>query len=74
MTILPATLWCPTRTLCSTIWWTDKVKVGVAPQYAESLGLLYVRDDDTMQRPFDAPPVVVNYFRHEEVRKSAKET
>jgi hypothetical protein len=41
--------------------------------YAESLGLPYVRDDDTMQRPFDTPPVVVNYFYHELVKKSAKE-
>ena len=40
--------------------------------YAESAGLLYVRDDDSMQQPFDAPPVIVNYFYHEEVKKSAK--
>lgn len=25
-----------------------------------------------MKRPFDAPPIVVNYFFHEEVKKSAK--
>lgn len=29
-------------------------------------------DDDTMKLPFDAPPVMVNYFYHEEVKKSAK--
>lgn len=40
--------------------------------YTEREGLLYIRDDDSMQRPFDAPPVIVNYFYHEEVRKSAK--
>lgn len=40
--------------------------------YAAQAGLPYVRDDDTMHRPFDAPPMVVNYFYHEEVRKSAK--
>ena len=40
--------------------------------YAESAGLLYVRDDDSMQQPFDASPVIVNYFYHEEVKKSAK--
>ena len=40
--------------------------------YAESIGLPYVRDDDSMQRPFDAPPVVVNFFYHELVKKSAK--
>ena len=40
--------------------------------YAAKSGLPYVRDDDSMQRPFDAPPVIVNYFYHEEVKKSAK--
>lgn len=40
--------------------------------YAKENGLGYVRNDDTMQLPFDAPPVMVNYFYHEEVRKSAK--
>ena len=39
--------------------------------YAERVGLPYVRNDDSMQRPFEAPPVIVNYFYHEEVRKSA---
>lgn len=32
----------------------------------------YLRDDDTKRAPFGKPPVVVNYFFHEEVRKSAK--
>ncbi len=40
--------------------------------YAEREGLEYVRDDDTMRRPFDEPPTIVNYFFHEEVKKSAK--
>ena len=40
-------------------------------EYAESAGLPYVRADDSMQRPFDVPPVIVNYFYHEEVKKSA---
>lgn len=40
--------------------------------YAESAELPYVRNDDSMQRPFEAPPVIVNFFYHEEVRKSAK--
>ena len=40
--------------------------------YAEREGLEYVRDDDTMRRPFDVPPTIVNYFFHEEVKKSAK--
>ena len=41
-------------------------------EYALAAGLPYVRDDDSMKRPFDAPPVIVNYFFHEEVKKSAK--
>ena len=36
--------------------------------YAEREGLEYVRDDDTVRSPFDAPPVIVNYFFHEEIR------
>lgn len=40
--------------------------------YTKENGLEYVRDDDSMKRPFDAPPVVVNYFYHEEIKKSAK--
>lgn len=40
--------------------------------YCIANGLEYVRDNDSMKRPFDAPPAVVNYFYHEEVRKSAK--
>ena len=41
-------------------------------RFCSEQGLDYVRDDDSMRRPFDAPPVVVNYFFHEEVKKSAK--
>ena len=41
-------------------------------EYSNQNGLDYVRDDDTMQLPFNAPPVIVNFFYHEEVRKSAK--
>ena len=40
--------------------------------YALAVGLLYVRDDDSLKRPFEAPPVIVNFFFHEEVKKSAK--
>ena len=42
--------------------------------YAAESGLKYVRDDDSMRNPFDAPPVIVNFFYHEEVRKSAKKS
>lgn len=40
--------------------------------YAARIGLDYVRDDDSMRRPFTAPPIIVNYFYHEEVKRSAK--
>lgn len=40
--------------------------------FTEAEGLLYVRDDDSIKRPFDAPPIVVNYFFHEEIIPSAK--
>lgn len=37
-------------------------------------GLLYVRNDDSIKRSFEAPPIVVNYFFHEEIIPSAKKT
>lgn len=40
--------------------------------YASETGLEYVTNDDSMVRPFDAPPVIVNYFYHELIRKSAR--
>lgn len=40
--------------------------------YAAESGLDYVTNDDSIQRPFDAPPVIVNYFYHEQIKKSAK--
>ena len=40
--------------------------------YAQQNGLDYVRNDDTMQPPFDAPPTIVNYFYHEEIKKTAR--
>lgn len=36
-------------------------------EFTAAEGLPYVRDDDSMRRPFDAPPVVVNYFYHTEL-------
>ena len=41
-------------------------------QFCKEEGLLYVRDDDSIKRPFDDPPIVVNYFFHEEIIPSAK--
>ena len=40
--------------------------------YTAMEGMLYIRDDDQHRAPFGDPPVVYNYFYHEEVRKSAK--
>lgn len=40
--------------------------------FTEAEGLLYVRDDDSIKRPFEDPPIVVNYFFHEEIIPSAK--
>ena len=40
--------------------------------YAEINDLPYIRDNDSLNRPFDSPPVIVNFFYHEEVKKSAK--
>ena len=41
-------------------------------EYTAREGMLYLRDDDQHRSPFGEPPVVCNYFYHEEVRKSAK--
>lgn len=40
--------------------------------FAVEIGLDYVTNDDSMTRDFNAPPVIVNYFYHEQIRKSAK--
>jgi len=39
--------------------------------YASEIGLDYVTNDDSVSRPFDALPVIVNYFYHSEIKKSA---
>lgn len=41
-------------------------------EYAAKIGLDYVTNDDSMSRPFDAPPVIVNYFYHEQIKKKTK--
>ena len=41
-------------------------------KYTAKEGMMYTRDDDLHRSPFGEPPVVCNYFYHEEVRKSAK--
>lgn len=37
--------------------------------YAAEIGLDHVTNDDSMMRSFDAPPVIVNYFYHEQIKK-----
>lgn len=44
----------------------------ILKDFTEEIGLPYVRNDDTMKTPFDAPPTVVNFFYHEEIKKSAR--
>lgn len=41
-------------------------------EYTEKEGMPYLRDNDQHRSDFGEPPVVVNYFYHEEVKKSAK--
>ena len=41
-------------------------------RFCKKENLLYVRDDDSMKRPLNEPPIVVNYFYHEEITKLAK--
>ena len=42
--------------------------------FAQAEGLPYLRDDDSRRSPHGEPPVVVNYFFHKEVVKSAKKS
>ena len=45
---------------------------GELKDFADELGLDYVTNDDSVTRPFGAPPVIVNYFYHERIKKSAR--
>ena len=40
--------------------------------FAKRQKLEYVTNDDSIKRPFGEPPVIVNYFYHEQIKKSAK--
>lgn len=40
--------------------------------FAGEMGLDYVTNDDSIRRPFNEPPVIVNYFYHEKIKKSAQ--
>lgn len=40
--------------------------------FAREAGLEYAVNDDSAQRPFSAPPLVVNYFYHSEIKRTAQ--
>lgn len=40
--------------------------------FAAEQGLEYKTNDDTFHKPFNAPPVMVNYFYHSQIKKSAQ--
>lgn len=40
--------------------------------WASEIGLDYVTNDDSMSRPFEAPPIIVNFFYHSQIKKSAR--
>ncbi|MCR5176798.1 MAG: radical SAM mobile pair protein B, partial [Anaerovibrio sp.] len=40
--------------------------------YAEDNDMPYIRAEDSQMADFGEPPVMVNYFYHEEVKKSAR--
>ena len=44
----------------------------ILQQFCKDTGLMYVRNDDSITRAFDEDPIVVNYFYHEEITKTAK--
>ncbi len=41
-------------------------------EYCMQNDLEYLRNDDTMKKPFEAKPAVVNFFYHEEIKNSAQ--
>lgn len=40
--------------------------------WAAEIGLDYVTNDDSMSHPFEDPPIIVNFFYHSEIKKSAR--
>jgi DNA repair photolyase len=42
-------------------------------KYDGKTRLEYVVNDDTMHKPFETDPAIVNFFYHSEIKKSAKE-
>lgn len=45
---------------------------GKLKEFAAEIGLDYITNNDQISRPFSAPPVIVNYFYHSEIKKSAR--
>ena len=45
---------------------------GELKAWAAEIGLDCVTNDDSMSRPFEAPPIIVNFFYHSEIKKSAR--
>ncbi len=48
-------------------YWTELDEM--LRDFCAKINLPYMRNEDSMRRPFTAPPVVVNYFYHEEITK-----
>ncbi len=44
---------------------------GVVRDYAAANDFEYVRNRDDLQRDFDAPPVIVNFFFHKQIKKGS---
>ena len=63
-------LYCGIYTRGSREYWT--VLDQEIREYAAQNGMKYVRDDNQHRSPFGQPPVVCNYFYHEEITKTAK--
>lgn len=51
-------------------YWMDLDKE--MSKFTADEGLMYVRNDDSNWRPFEEPPIVVNFFFHEQIVPSAK--
>ncbi|MCI8329870.1 MAG: radical SAM protein [Oscillibacter sp.] len=45
---------------------------GELKAWAAEIGLDYVTNDDSMSRPFEAPPFIVNFFYRSGIKKSAR--
>lgn len=66
----PASSVQPLEEVTLSVTWLPSASSGFASERILPNG--YVRDDDTLQLPFDTPPAMVNFFYHEQVKRSAK--